>query len=175
MPWIFSYADLGPTTITNVLPNAPFCALPATLENHKVLFRGKSRKWGGGLATAERKKGRTAYGSIYLVSESELKLIDRHYKMYERSPAKINVAATGDVFKAFTYLLKSGEEASPSEEYCKAIGKHLKFFWGQSGKKLNLSDFGISVTPVKKTKKAATSAVATKSKLIRRKPKTKVE
>lgn len=186
MPWIFSYADLGPANITSVLPSAPFVALPATLENHRILFKGKSRKWGGGLATAERKKGAVTYGSVYLVPESEVKLIDRYYKVYEKVAMKVSVAATGDQFKAYTYVLKKGDETAPSDEYCKALAKHLKFFWGQGGKKLNLADFGITTTPAppKAKPKAKEAAKPTKAKPkqekqirkpVRRKAKAKTE
>jgi len=159
MPWIFCYAELGPQALEKMLPSAPFCALPATAEGYQVVFKGKNRAWGGGVATLEKKRGQVVYGSVYLVPEAEVKHFDKYHKTYDKVGIKVNVAATGDEFKVITYVIKQGETSAPSGEYSKEILKHLKFFWGQGKKGLSLADFGIAAeeaapaTPTKRTRK----------------------
>jgi len=160
MPWIFSYAEFGPGIVEKTLSKAPLVSLPASIENHRVVFKGKSRKWGGGVANIERKKGKLVYGSALLITADEVKLIDRYYQLYERKPFTIYIDATRDKFKGHVYLLKKdGDYTVPSNEYSKAVVKHLRFFWG--GK--NLEDYGIS-TEIPATKKKSTSSPAASSK-----------
>jgi len=163
MPWIFSYAEFGPGIVEKTLSKAPLVSLPASLENHRIVFKGKSRKWGGGVAEIERKKGKVVYGSALLVTPEEVKLIDRYYQLYERKPVQIYVDATRDKFKAHTYYLKrKADYSQPSDDYCKAIVKHLRFFWG--GKKIE--EYGISteLPPAKKKTTAKTKQVEKSAK-----------
>jgi len=154
MPWIFSYAELGPHNIKDVIGKVPFCSLPASLPKHKVTFKGKSRKWGGAVATLEKARGGMVYGSALLVPPADIKILDRCYQFYERKQISILVEATQDKVKAFVYIItKEAPYGNPSSDYTKNMVKHLKFFWGQNDKKnLKLGDFGITVSEVAKTK-----------------------
>jgi len=161
MPWIFSYADLGPQEVEALLKKAPFCALPASAENYQVVFKGKSRKWGGGIATIDKKKSSVVYGSALLVSVDEVKLFDRHFGSYVRTPITITLAATKDQTKAYTYTIeKDAPQNSPSADYSKIITKHLKFFWGGENKNPSLQDFGISAEPAPTIKQPVNKNVA---------------
>jgi len=155
MPWIFSYADLNPQILQDVLGKAPFCTLPASLVNNKVSFKGKSRKWRGAVATLDKAKKKIVYGSALLLPPEELRLLDRYYRMYQRKISTIYINATGDKVKAYIYVLPSdAKEGLPSSDYIKAVVKHLKFFWGTGDKKnLSLEDFGIN-TPFNDKPKA---------------------
>ncbi len=156
MPWIFTYSDLGPQVIETLLEQAPFCSLPATLPNHKVVFKGRSRKWGGAIATLEKARKSWVYGSALLLPPEEIRLIDKYYSAYEEKEFTIFLDATKDKVKAKTYILKSSlPYGQPSEDYIKTILKHLKFFWGQTGSgKVSLTQFNIDAElPPEKLKK----------------------
>jgi len=153
MPWIFSYAELGPHLIKNLLDKVPFCSLPASLPKYKVVFKGKSRKWGGAIATLEKSRKNLVYGSALLVPPEDFKMLDKTFQSYERKLIPIFIEATQDKVKAHVYLLKKDAPYNkPSQEYTKNIVKHLRFFWGQSNKKsLSLEDFGITLPEMAET------------------------
>jgi len=133
MPWVFIYSDLGPAALGAVLPQAPFVSLPASLPKYKISFKGKSRKWGGSLATLEKKSKAWVYGSIHLLPPEEIKKIDKYYSYFEKIQIPIFIDATQDKVKAQTYIIKGDAPyGAPSDEYIKAMLKHLKFFWGQA-------------------------------------------
>jgi len=164
MPWIFSYAELGPQQIEELLGHAPFCSLPASIPNFKITFKGKSRKWASPVATLDRNKGNWVYGSALLVSADEIPKFDRYYQNYLQIEVPVLIDATKDKIKALTYILdKEATPGQPSDDYTKAMLKHLKFFWGQGGNAvLNLENFGIisSAEVPKKEKKSSTPNAA---------------
>jgi hypothetical protein len=171
MPWVFSYSDLGPQILEKVLNRAPFCALPATLPRYKVVFKGRSRKWGGALATLEKSSKSFVYGSALLLPVEELKLIDRYYQSFEQVQVPIFIDATQDKVKAYAYVKKANDYGVPSQDYITAITKHLKFFWGQGGgRSPSLEDFGISIDVPNKQSKIQTVKKQSQTKT---KPKTK--
>jgi len=165
MPWVFIYSDLGPAALGSVLPQAPFVSLPASLPKYKISFKGKSRKWGGAVATLERKSKAWVYGSIHLLPPAEIKKIDKYYSYFEKIQVPIFIDATQDKVKAQTYIMKGDiPYGDPSDEYVKAMLKHLKFFWGQEGAgKPKLETFGISTEPppLKKTRKTKEEGIVT--------------
>lgn len=154
MPWIFSYAELGPHNIKDVIGKVPFTSLSASLPKYKVVFKGKSRKWGGALATIEKARRGLVYGSALFVSPADIKILDRCYQFYDRKQISIFIEATQDKVKAYTYIISTNAPyGAPSQDYIKNIVKHLKFFWGQNDKKnLSLEDFGITTAEVATTK-----------------------
>jgi len=149
MPWIFNYAELGPQNIESLLNHAPFVSLPASTPNSKMVFKGKSRKWTGSLATLEKSKGNWVYGSALLLPEDELPIFDKYHQNYNRINLPILIDATKDKVQAISYILDPNSPVGqPSEDYIKEILKHLKFFWGQGDSKtLSLENFGITTTP----------------------------
>tara|TARA_B100000614_G_C14504253_1_gene475922 strand:+ start:400 stop:966 length:567 start_codon:yes stop_codon:yes gene_type:complete len=169
MPWVFTYSDLSPQALTALLNKAPFCSLPASLPNYKISFKGRSRKWGGAIATLERAKSSWVYGSAILLPPDDIRVIDKYYSAYETKDIKLFLDATQDKIKAKTYILdKALPYGMPSDDYTKAMLKHLKFFWGQSGTgKMSLDKFGITVEPPvskrKTTKVEESPAVAEES------------
>lgn len=155
MPWFFSYSDLGPQEVTTLLGKTPLCMLPATLAGYQISFKGKSRKWGGAVASLERSRKNFVYGSALLVPPDDLAVIENYYKGMKTELVPVFIDACQDKIKAVVCISTEGDYGLPSDEYIKALLKHLKFFWGQSGgKKPSLEDFGISLTPDSKPKKA---------------------
>jgi hypothetical protein len=149
MPWVFLYADTEPRVLEEVLTRAPLCSVPASLPKFRITFRGKSRKWGGAVATVEKDRKSWVYGSAHFVTPDEIKLLDKHYSYYEKTVLPVFIDITQDKIKAHSYILKPDSLAgNPSEEYTKMMLKHLKFFWGQEkGGKMTLDNFGISTDP----------------------------
>lgn len=102
-------------------------ALPrgtATLPNHRLIFAGWSRKWGGGVASIRPHRGDKVLGAIYEISDRCLRILDR----YEDCPGtyeRLNVTVftdLGDPFAAVTYILaKQSEESRPSRDYLATI------------------------------------------------------
>lgn len=143
MVWIFNYSELSVQEASKLLNNAPLCVLPATLQNHRVVFKGQSRKWGGAIASLERKKESLVYGSAFLVYPEEVKVFDRAYANSIRVMLPV-VLTTEDVVKAYTYIQPTDAIiGTPSEEYSKAMIKHLRYFWDSSDgtTRLTLNDF----------------------------------
>jgi hypothetical protein len=90
----------------------------------------------------------------------DIKKLDKHYSYFEKITVPIFIDATQDKVKAHTYIIKDAPYGSPSDEYIKAMLKHLKFFWGQQGAgKPKLETFGITIetgtVPAVKAEKAA--------------------
>lgn len=164
MPWVFTYSDLSPQLLETILERAPFCSLPASLPNYKISFRGRSRKWGGALATLDKGRKSWVYGSALLLPPEDIRLIDKYHHGYETKEVTVFLDATKDKIKAKTYMLKSSIPfGQPSEEYIKAILKHLKFFWGQTGSgKISLENFGITIATTDEPEKAKFSKKRTK-------------
>lgn len=145
MPWIFSFAELGPTQIEILLGHAPFCSLPASTPNFKVSFKGRSRKWTGSTATLEKSRGNWVYGSALLVSSDELERFDNYYQNHVQITIPILLDATKDKVQAIAYILNNEETyGQPSDDYVKELLKHLKFFWGKTR---SLENFGIVLAP----------------------------
>lgn len=162
MPWVFLYADTEPRVLEEILSRAPLCSVPASLPKFRITFRGKSRKWGGAVATIEKDRKSWVYGSAHFVTPDEIKLLDKHYAYYEKAVLPVFIDVTQDKIKAHSYVLKQETPAgSPSEEYTKTMLKHLKFFWGQEkGGKMTLENFGISTEPPPEKKKRKSKEAA---------------
>jgi hypothetical protein len=94
------------------------------------------------LATLEKKRKATVYGSAFLVYPEEIPALRKEFPKFEDATVKV-ILTTGDVVKATVYLLPEGKEVGePSKEYAKAMTKHLRFFWDSGeGQKLKLEDF----------------------------------
>jgi len=153
MPWIFNYAELGPPQLTEVLGKSPFCMLPASLANYSLTFKGRSRKWGGGIATLDKTRGGYVYGSAALVGTDDLAVLDRYFRNFDRKAVPMFLDATQEKVKAVIYFSKASKYGKPSDDYLKEVLKHLKFFWGQGRRNLSLNDFGVATEKQVKAEK----------------------
>lgn len=100
-----------------------------------------------------------------MIPEDELRIFDKYFLNYQRVEVPILIDATKDKIKAVTYVMdKDALVGQPSDDYIKAMLKHLKFFWDQGGAaNLTLENFGISLPELEKkeVKKSAEPAVTT--------------
>jgi gamma-glutamylcyclotransferase len=103
-----------------------------TLHHYRLVFRGWSRRWRGGLATIQPFRGEKVPGAIYELSEEDMKRLDKH----EDCPAscsRIRVGVNndfGELIEAETYVgVGRAEEAKPSKEYLAVIQQGYRD-WG---------------------------------------------
>jgi len=105
----------------------------ATLHHYKLVFVGWSRKWRGGIASIKPFRGERVDGTIYEISERDLRQLDR-YQGYPSDYTRINIKVNTDVAElaeAITYVKSRGaeEETRPSAEYLAIIRQGYRD-WG---------------------------------------------
>ena len=99
----------------------------ASLPNYQLIFAGWSRKWRGGTASIKRFRGERVTGGIYEVSESDLKLLDKHEGADYGRLNVLVITEDGDPLEAATYIRrKQSEETQPSREYLAVIRQGYK-------------------------------------------------
>ena len=130
--YYFAYAsNLNRKQMSERCPDA----LPkfvVTLPNHKLIFAGWSRKWGGGVAGIKPCKGEKVVGAIYEISERCLRLLDK-YEGYPITYNRMNTivfAEFGEPIEAITYVkVEQSDETQPSQGYLATIQQGYKD-WG---------------------------------------------
>jgi gamma-glutamylcyclotransferase (GGCT)/AIG2-like uncharacterized protein YtfP len=131
------------------------CARPAMLVNRQRVFRGKSRRWGGGVATLVPGKGMQVLGTLVEVDKNDLKMLDQVEGVAQGAYVRRNVQAivveeavrgrkakTREV-TAYVYLATSKEFHAPSREYLEACAKTVGEFWKDDGKKVTWKSFPV--------------------------------
>ncbi len=104
----------------------------ATLPNYKLVFIGWSRQWRGGVATIKSSRGDKVLGTIYEISDRDLRRLDS-YEGYPGNYNRLKVTVfdeDGEPSEVITYI-KSGriEETQPSAKYLAIIEQGCKD-WG---------------------------------------------
>lgn len=96
----------------------------ATLPNHRLIFAGWSRKWGGAVASIRPHRGDRVPGAVYEISDRCLRVLDRH-EGYPGTYEHLNVTVftgLGEPIEAVTYVLvEQSEERKPSQDYLATI------------------------------------------------------
>lgn len=131
MPWLFTYSEVSPMAISTFLRKEKLlCVLPASLPDHRLVFKGRSRRWGGAIASVEKSPSSIVYGSALLLAPEDILLLRKEFAAYRKKVSKIILEITGDSVPAVMYVLDpNSEEAKPSEPYKTAILRHLRCFW----------------------------------------------
>lgn len=134
MSWVFLYAEISPQELSKITGVAPLCSLPAVLDDFGIIYRGISRKWGGAMASLAKHKGSSVNGSISLLTEKELVKLDNLLPtIYKKTKLNVKIPLTGDTFECLVYYIDTSLDLGvASNEYLKAIIKHIGYFW--SGK-----------------------------------------
>jgi len=130
--YYFAYAsNLNKQQMRERCPAAKPAAI-VTLHHYRLVFRGWSRKWRGGVATIQPFRGERVLGAIYEVFEEDMRRLDK----YEDCPAsysRINVGVNddfGELIEAVAYIrAKRADDAKPSEEYLAVIQQGYRD-WG---------------------------------------------
>jgi cation transport regulator ChaC len=91
----------------------------ATLAGLRLAFGGRSRAWGGAVATLVREPESQVEGLLYRLPSDELTALDRyegHPSIYRRQRLQVT-EATGRRRRPWVYLLSSAEAARPTVAY----------------------------------------------------------
>ena len=118
--YYFAYAsNLNRKQMSERCPDA-IPKFVATLPNHKLIFTGWSRKWGGGIASIKLYKGEKVAGAIYEISERCLRVLDEregYPAIYDRKNVIVS-RDVGEPVEAVTYVkIEQSDETQPSTEY----------------------------------------------------------
>ena len=131
MPLYFAYgSNVNAAQMRRRCPSSAVVAI-ARLRGWRLTFAGWSKRWQGGVATLERKKGSEVVGVLYRVSETDLEKLDRYEGapfFYRRRRVRVQVDGSGEVVEAITYVLRGHERALPAAEYVRTIAEGYRFF-----------------------------------------------
>ena len=73
----FGYgSNLDATQMSHRCPGARFVGT-ATLDDHQLVFRGYSARWGGSVATVRRRAGSQVSGVVYVLTPADVMALDR--------------------------------------------------------------------------------------------------
>ena len=136
MPWLFSYGSNHPAQLMERI-GAPRSIAPAVAMEHKRVFRGYSRTWGGGVASLVASKSRPAYGYVAQVTESQLREMDLYEGVgigaYARRKIKVTKLDTASGkpsdIEAIAYIASNRDFNPPSRKYLEAVLKTIGTFW----------------------------------------------
>lgn len=96
---------------------------PAVLTDFRLTFNTFSGSWGGGVADIVRSSGNKVLGAVYLVTEEQLRALDRYEgypNFYNRK--SFNVVSRGEKLDAVGYfVVRKMGFVNPSDEYFDVI------------------------------------------------------
>jgi len=116
----FAYgSNMERVQLKRVCPKAKFVAA-AVLPDHELVFSGKSRMWGGGIADIRGVAGKKVEGVVWEISEAERKVLDEYEgypDLYVTKEVQVRTTS-GKGVTAFAYVMASpGRELPPSKPY----------------------------------------------------------
>lgn len=105
---------------------------PGLLRGYQRVFRGRSRKWNGGVASLERKAGAITYGAIVALLEEDLVVLDRFEGVatgnYRREELLVE-PASGPGVLAMTYISNSLIYNEPTRAYLEQVARTVGQVW----------------------------------------------
>jgi len=152
--YLFSYGSNNTKQLAERLGHV-VCAHPGLVVNRQRVFRGHSKKWGGGTATLVPGKGQQVMGTLVEVDKADLEKLDAYEGVAQGKYVRKNVqvhlvesAKKGSKAKtkeitAYAYLATSKDAAEPTREYLEAVAKTVGEFWTVEGKKPTWKSFPI--------------------------------
>lgn len=104
---------------------------PAGLPHHRLAFVGRSRSWGGAVATVTDAPGKLTAGMVFSINREDLRVLDAcegHPVFYVREMVKVHMLNSKKEQCVWTYRLDR-DFAPPTPEYVSAIRRgYVK--WG---------------------------------------------
>lgn len=131
---LFSYGSNSPAQLAKRLerPVHTLRARAAVLGGYERVFRGMSRRWGGGSASLAPKPEARTYGYIAEVDAQDLRTLDRFegvgLGIYERKRVRVSTRE-GEAVDAIVYVHTSDEFNWPSPAYHVAVARTVASFW----------------------------------------------
>lgn len=131
---LFCYGSNNPEQLRQRI-GEPKSTTGAYAPRHKRVFRGRSKKWNGGVASLVASTGRPAHGYVAEVTESQLALMDQYEGIASGNYTRefVPVVVDGKPTKAIAYVSTSTEFNEPSDAYLEAVLKTIAPFWQVGG------------------------------------------
>lgn len=133
--WLFCYGSNNPAQLAERLERDDLETVRAFATGYARVFRGMSRRWGGGTCSLVKRPGKTTYGFCVAVTAADLKKLDRFEGVpagiYERTKVAVTLDG-GEKVNAVAYVSLSEEYNPPSKAYLSAVAKTISTFWKSS-------------------------------------------
>lgn len=133
--WLFSYGSNGQEQLSQRL-GRDVRPVAAFVDGYWRVFRGSSKKWGGGVASLAKKAGGTTYGNAARVTDADLARLDVFEGVaagkYERIALPVMVRSNGGFVRerGVAYVATSKTYGAPTMDYLEAVAKNVGAFWG---------------------------------------------
>jgi|SRR5271165_1500851 len=134
MTYLFSYGSNNPAQLEERLGH-DVEMFAAYLPGYCRVFRGFSRRWGGGTASLEPCE-RTTYGYVAVVSARDLTTLDRYEGVgagiYRREIVHVRAQDVRDaagLLRAVAYVHTSNVFSAPTRAYLDAVARTIGTFW----------------------------------------------
>jgi hypothetical protein len=132
--WLFSYGSNSGEQLSErlgrrVKPRASY------VVGYRRVFRGKSQRWGGGVASLKKNAAGTTYGALTEVRAGDLEKLDVFEGVASGKYRRIDVWAyvkEGGEWKpvvATAYVSTSDTYGQPTRAYLEAVAKTVGEFW----------------------------------------------
>ena len=119
----FAYgSNLDPDQMLRRCPDARLVGV-ATLSGFRLAFTGRSKTWGGGVATVLLASSGLVQGLVWSISDRDLESLDRCEGFpytYGRESFKVQLAS-GESGYALVYIKEDQTSAPPSAAYLEVI------------------------------------------------------
>lgn len=124
MTLYFAYgSNLGADEMDAACPGHGFVG-PARLDGHRLEFRRRSRRWGGGAADIAVAAGESVWGALYELPEGGLDALDaKEGAGFAYDRIEVTVEHDGERVAAVAYEVaeKEPEEVPPTAAYLRAM------------------------------------------------------
>lgn len=125
MPLVFAFgSNMDPEQMQRRCPSARFRGVHE-IQDHRLTFVGRSRGWGGAVATIEPRRGAKVIGILWQVSKADLEALDGFEgapHVYRRIPCQIRGAGS----KVWIYVHNRPVRGRPSASYVATIRRGFK-------------------------------------------------
>ena len=109
----------------------------ARLLDHQRVFRGLSKRWGGGTASVQCFKNSVVHGFVAFLSTKQLEILDRREGVFMSPPkyirTKKEVEIGRECISSFLYVATSPVFFPPTEQYLQNVAETISIFWPESG------------------------------------------
>ena len=149
MNYYFSYGSNNLEQIKDRLNNDNIIGYKAYLNDYYLTFGGSSLKWAGAVASILYSKDNSiTYGTVYLLTDRELRMLDKYEKtdsnnpssvnekinLYRRIRINVNISFNNDDLfeekECYVYIKNSTKfYCLPSDKYIMACINNMSQFW----------------------------------------------
>ena len=109
----------------------------ARLLDHQRVFRGVSKRWGGGTASVLYSKNSVVHGFVAFLSTKQLEILDRREGVFRSPPkymrTKKEIEMRRECISSFLYVATSPVFFPPTEEYLQNVAETISIFWAELG------------------------------------------